>query len=90
MAKFVRITSIRITSDKKDKILTKNEIEKFCAERVKISVTEIKQCRVFLNKLTSTYIQNALRGQIDDDKRKSNVESVPKVINIFIDTFLIF
>lgn len=87
MAELVRISSIRITSGKNVKVLTKNEIKKFCAERVRITVTENKQnsqdnafdCRVVLRRLSQKYITNAISGQIAQNEQKSKVETFSKV-----------
>lgn len=80
MANHIKISSIEVISKGKKKLLTNNEIKVFCAERVKISVTETTvshdniDCRVVLNRMPEKCIQNALNGRI-----AKNVKSFSKV-----------
>lgn len=69
MADKVYISNITITTKKEKKVLTKKEIEKFCAERVKISVKE-------------TYAKSAINKK--QKKSKKNLQlakknAVPKI-----------
>lgn len=82
MANYICISSIRITSETENKVLTKSEIEQFCEKRIQISVTKTSHnlcdnalnCRVVLNKMSKDYIRNALNGQMNKNEQKHELK----------------
>lgn len=75
------ITKIEIITGEKKKLLNKDELKKFCDEKVRISVTlvddgvqRIRDCQVILNKMSSEYIQKALGGKMTRGDKKRQIE----------------
>lgn len=92
MADKVLISSIKLTSATKSKVFNRKEIEQFCAQKLKVTVTEDchqnknVKCRVILDRLSADYIEDALNGKNTKEKRQCTVKPVPKV-NIFFFEF---
>lgn len=91
MASHISISSIRIASKTENKLLSKGEIEKFCKERIQISVIKsigdfadnALNCRIVLNRMSKEYIQNALQGSFNRNEEKHEVKPFPKVSLLF-------